>query len=234
MTLASVGPAVRTASHDVRKQLLNLASQVLEVPSESLSIRDSMLHSRAFTEPVPVKEVLSALGDYMIIGLGSRGPNPERVNVNTFGAQFAEVEVNIETGEVKVEKFIAVHDSGRVVNPMTFSSQIEGGVLQGIGFGLMEKHIVDQATGLVMNGDLENYKIPTLLDVPEILVEMIDTPDPLANSCQERDWENHRSFQPHQRLEMPSQTRSAIESKSSRSQGIKSYLYSGRFRDARF
>jgi xanthine dehydrogenase YagR molybdenum-binding subunit len=182
MTLASVGPAVRFAANDARQQLLDVASQVIEVPRESLSIRDGILNSSVQKKEIEVKEVLSQLEDFMIIGRGSRSPNPEKLNVNTFGAQFAEVEVDLETGEVEVKKMVAVHDSGRVINPLAISSQIEGGVLQGLGFGLMEKRVVDHATGVVMSDDLENYKIPTLSDAPEIITEMIDRPDLHVNN----------------------------------------------------
>ncbi len=182
MTLASVGPAVRVAAHDARQQLIEVASQTLGIPAESLAIRNGILESKALSEPIAVKEVLSRLGNFMIIGRGARSPNPEAFNVNTFGAQFAEVEIDTETGEVKVEKIVAVHESGRVINPLTMSSQIEGGVLQGIGFGLMEQRILDSHTGVVVNGDLENYKVPTILDVPDIVTEMVDRPDVQANN----------------------------------------------------
>jgi CO/xanthine dehydrogenase Mo-binding subunit len=129
-----------------------------------------------------VEEMLSDLGNFMIIGRGGRSPNPEAVNVNTFGAQFAEVEIDNETGEVRVKRIVAVHESGRVINPLTISSQIEGGVLQGVGFGLMEQRVVDRATGIVINDELENYKIPTHMDVPDIVTEMVDRPDAQANN----------------------------------------------------
>jgi CO/xanthine dehydrogenase Mo-binding subunit len=182
MTLASVGPAVRMAAHDARQQLLDVASQALEVPRESLALRGGFLNGPVLKEPTAVEAVLSKLGNFMIIGQGGRSPNPEAVNVNTFGVQFAEVEVDAETGEVEVNKIVAVHDSGRVINPLTLSSQIEGGVLQGLGFGLFEQRTVDRMTGAVVNGDLENYKIPTHQDLPEIVCKMIDRPDSLANN----------------------------------------------------
>lgn len=182
MTVASVGPAVRVAAYEARQQLLDISAQVLEVPRESLTISDGRAHSSALAEPVPIGEVLKKLENFMIIGRGARGPNPEDVAVNTFGAQFAEVTVDTETGEVKIERIIAVHDSGRVINPLTLSSQIEGGIIQGLGYALCEQRIVDRTTGIVVNGNLENYKIPTALDVPQILFEMIDRPDPKANN----------------------------------------------------
>jgi CO/xanthine dehydrogenase Mo-binding subunit len=182
MTLASVGPAVRMAAYDACQQLMEVACQTLEIPRESLTIQDGILQSKVLSEPIALEKVLSKLKNFMIIGRGARSPNPEAVNVNTFGAQFAEVEVDTETGEVKVEKIVAVHESGRVINPLVISSQIEGGVLQGLGFGLMEKRVIDQVTGAVVNDDLENYKFPTHLDVPDIVTEMVDRPDAQANN----------------------------------------------------
>ncbi len=182
MTVASVGPAVRMAAHDARQQLLEVAAQVLEVPRESLTISDGRLKSPALKEPITVQEVLKNLENFMIIGRGAREPNPQDVTVNTFGAQFAEVTVDPETGAVKVERIVALHDSGRVINPLTLSSQVEGGIIQGLGYALYEQRVMDRNTGIVVNGNLEHYKIPTVLDVPEILCDMIDRPDLRANN----------------------------------------------------
>lgn len=182
MTVASVGPAVRLAAHEARQQLLDVAAQVLEVPRESLAICDGLLSSPALKEAVAIKDVLEKLENFMIIGRGAREPNPEDVAVNTFGAQFAEVTVDTETGEVKVERIVAVHDSGRVINPLTLSSQIEGGIIQGLGYALFEQRVVDRNTGVVVNDNLENYKLPTALDIPEIVFEMVDRPDHRANN----------------------------------------------------
>jgi xanthine dehydrogenase YagR molybdenum-binding subunit len=182
MTVASVGPAVRLAAHDAREQLLDVAAQVLEVPRESLTLCDGLLSSPVLKEPVAVHEVLKKLENFMIIGHGARAPNPEDVAVNTFGAQFAEVLVDTETGAVKVERIVAVHDSGRVINPLTLSSQIEGGIIQGLGYALFEQRVIDRDTGIVVNDNLENYKVPTALDIPKIVFEMVDRPDPRANN----------------------------------------------------
>ncbi len=182
MTLASVGPAVRFAAHDARQQLLDVAAQVLEVPRDSLEMKDGLLHSPALSRPVALRDVLSDVRNFMVIGKGGRSPNPEGLHVNTFGAQFVHLAVNTETGEVRIEKIAAVHDSGRVINPLTLSSQIEGGVLLGMGFGLLEQRIVDRNTGVVVNGNLEDYKVATSQDVPEMVQEMVDRPDPQANN----------------------------------------------------
>jgi CO/xanthine dehydrogenase Mo-binding subunit len=182
MTLASVGPAVRFAAHDARQQLLDVAAQALQVPRDSLEMQDGLLHSPALSSPVVLSDVLSDVRNFMVIGKGGRSPNPEGLHVNTFGAQFVHLAVDTETGEVRIEKIAAVHDSGRVVNPLTLSSQIEGGVLLGMGFGLLEQRIVDRNTGVVVNGNLEDYKVATIQDVPEMVQEMVDRPDPQANN----------------------------------------------------
>jgi xanthine dehydrogenase YagR molybdenum-binding subunit len=111
-----------------------------------------------------------------------RGPNAEQMTVRTFGAQFAEVEVDIGTGEVRARRIVAAHDCGRIVNPLTFSSQIEGGIIQGLGLALMEQRIVDERLGRVMNANLEYYKVPTIRDIPEIEIIMINQPNLHANT----------------------------------------------------
>jgi CO/xanthine dehydrogenase Mo-binding subunit len=92
------------------------------------------------------------------------------------------VEVNIETGEVRVLRIVGQHDVGRVINPLTTTSQMEGGVLQGMGLALMEDRLVDPPTGRVVTPNLEDYKIPTALDLPDIDVTPVDIIDPLSNN----------------------------------------------------
>ena len=180
MTLASIGPAVRGAAEDAREQLREVGAQVLEVDAGDIEIRDGKLVHNG--ERTPIAEVLSKLGDFMITGKGARGPNPEDVSVNTFGAQFAQVTVDTGTGRIHVDKIVAVHESGRVINPLTIRSQLEGGIIQGLGYALSEARTEDDQLGLVLSDNLESYKVPTVADVPEIHAEMIDMPDPQANN----------------------------------------------------
>jgi xanthine dehydrogenase YagR molybdenum-binding subunit len=182
MTMPSVGPAVRFAALDARKQFLDIAAQVLEVPHEGLEVQDGFVRSPKLNRPVPMKDVFASLKNFIIMGRGARSPNPDGAHVNTFGAQFVEVEVDPATGEVDITKLVAVHDSGRVINPLTLSSQIEGGVIQGVGHALTEKRIVDRKTGLVLNANLEDYRVPTIRDAPGITSQMVDHPDLQANN----------------------------------------------------
>jgi len=98
--------------------------------------------------------------------------------VLTFGVQVAEVAVDVETGEVTVDRIAAIHDVGRVINPLGASSQVEGGIIQGIGHTLSEERIVDPATGSILTRTLDSYRMPTIADVPEIVTDLVDVPDP--------------------------------------------------------
>ena len=176
-TTPSVMPAVRSASAKVRKQLLRLAGDVYEIAAEDLELRDGRIRSRDGGLDVEVTEVTSKLGDATIDGSGSRGPNPGGFRVHTFGCQIAQVLVDPATGEVRVERIVAVHDVGRIVNALGASSQVEGGVLQGMAFALSEELVVDPTTGVPVNAHLDDYKLPTIADTPEIVVDFAHVPD---------------------------------------------------------
>src|SRR5207247_7614203 len=117
----------------------------------------------------------------MLLGEGARGPNPSGKSVRTFGVQMVEVEVDVETGEVRVLRVAASHDCGRVVNPTAVDSQVIGAVTQGLGFGLTEERVVDTRSGIVLNANLEEYKVPTVADVPWIEHARVELADPEAN-----------------------------------------------------
>ncbi len=183
MTLASVGPAVRMAAAEVRKQLLEIAGQLAEAPADALEVRSGEILARDTGRSLgTVGSFLGQLDGHELAAKGMRGPNAEDVSVRTFGCQFAEVEVDLGTGSVRVLRVVAVHDVGRVVNPLTLSSQIEGGIIQGLGLALTEQRIVDEGLGLVLNANLEDYKVPTIRDVPEIEVHLVGEANSRANT----------------------------------------------------
>jgi len=157
-TTPSMGPAVRAAAADARRQILDIAEQ--------LGDRD-----------MPLAQAVAVLESSQILGQGARGPNPTGMQVLTFGVQVAEVAVDVETGEVTVERVAAIHDVGRVINPLGASSQVEGGIIQGVGHTLSEERLHDPRTGRILTTSLDAYKLPTIADVPEIVSELIDLPD---------------------------------------------------------
>ena len=178
MTLASVAPAVRTAAHEVRTQLLDLAADMFEIAASDLVLAGGHVSSRDGTLRHEITEITSKLGNSSLVGHGSRGPNPDGMRIHTFGCQVAQIAVDTLTGAITVERIWAVHDVGRIINPMGAMSQVTGGVLQAIGFALTEERVVDPTTGTVVNAGLEDYKVPTMADTPEIVCEFVDSPDP--------------------------------------------------------
>ncbi len=93
------------------------------------------------------------------------------------GVQFAEVEVDIETGFTKVKKITCVQDGGLIVNKLTCESQVNGGILMGIGYALYEERIMDRLSGFVLNPNFETYKLTGLADAPEIDIVLLDMPE---------------------------------------------------------
>jgi CO/xanthine dehydrogenase Mo-binding subunit len=177
MTTPAVMPAIRSAAGKARRVLLDLAGDVLEIAAEDLTVRNGRIRSRDGALDVDIVEVTGKLGNATIDGSGARGPNPDGYRVNTFGCQIAQVAVDTGTGVVTVERVVAVHDVGRIVNPLAASSQVEGGVIQGIGYALSEELVLDPTTGMPVNGHFDDYKVPTIADVPEIVVDFVDRPD---------------------------------------------------------
>jgi xanthine dehydrogenase YagR molybdenum-binding subunit len=94
------------------------------------------------------------------------------------GAQFCEVRVDPDTGEVRVSRWTGVFDIGRVVNPKTAASQLRGGIVMGIGMALTEETLVDPRNGRIMNPSLAGYHVPVHADIPPIDVAFLDDPDP--------------------------------------------------------
>lgn len=186
VTLASATPAVRSACREALRQLIALAAIMMGLedaePDDFDVVDGDIVYKADRDQCLPFHQVAAKMGNYMIVAKGARGPNPEDKAVNTFGAHFAQVLVNTETGELKVERVVAVHDIGRVINPMTATSQVYGGVLMGVGFATTEERVIDPGTGLQLTANLEEYKVPLVADLPDIEVRFVDEPDVDANS----------------------------------------------------
>jgi xanthine dehydrogenase YagR molybdenum-binding subunit len=167
-TVLANAPAVRKAAAEVRTRLLELAAEELKRSVTDLSLKDGAIQTlTAPVKTVPLHELEELARREMIVGVGHRDPHPQGKVPLPFAAQFAEVEVNTRTGETRILKFVAAHDSGRVMNRLTFENQVFGGVTMGIGFGTTEQRILDVGqTGKMVNANWHDYKIPTTVDVP--------------------------------------------------------------------
>jgi CO/xanthine dehydrogenase Mo-binding subunit len=176
-TIPSMGPAVRAAAADTARQVIEIAAQRHHREERTLSLKNGRVVC-SDGGSWPLEDIVGVLESGQILGKGARGPNPTGMQVLTFGVQVAEVAVDVETGEVRVERIAAIHDVGRVINPLGASSQVEGGIIQGIGHTLSEERLLDPQSGRTLTVSLDAYKLPTIADVPEIITDLLDVADP--------------------------------------------------------
>jgi xanthine dehydrogenase YagR molybdenum-binding subunit len=130
---------------------------------------------------VGIAQVAARLKSALVSSHASRVENYPGMGGESWGAQFAEVEVDTQTGQVRVLKIVAAHDAGRTINRLTAESQINGGVIMGLSGALLEARVMDSNTGHVMNANLGDYKIAGTREMPEIVPIMVDAFD-VANN----------------------------------------------------
>jgi xanthine dehydrogenase molybdenum-binding subunit len=175
-----VGMSVLKAAQEAKGKLLKRASEKMGVPAEALETREGQIYVRAAPgKRISIAEVArDTLYNYQlgksehISGTCSFQPTQSPI----FQASFAEVEIDTETGEVKVLRIIVAHDIGRAINPTTVEGQLQGALIQGLGYALHEDFIIDNKTGKVLTDSFATYKIPSTLDIPEIEVILVEQP----------------------------------------------------------
>jgi xanthine dehydrogenase YagR molybdenum-binding subunit len=176
-----VAPAVRDASLKAADHLKELAANKFKV-----SVQDILYQDKTFTDKnnpentIVFKELARDLRRETVFH-GERKSMPDGFAYNTFAAHFAEVEVDTQTGQIRVLKVVAAHDSGQIINTKTAESQVIGGVTQGVSTALFEQRIVDDATGTLVNPNMRDYKIATSMDIPEIITLFVEVDDPRIN-----------------------------------------------------
>ena len=184
------GNAVRAAAADAKRQLLEIAARALDAPASELEVRDGVLSVKGFPHrTLALAEVARAgfaLGATTIVGRGEFRSDPGPMDAKakygnqtmtySFACHAAEVEVDLETGKVRVLRVVAAHDLGRVINRVGAEGQIEGGVTQGVGFALVEELI--RQDGVIRNPSFLDYKIPSSLDAPVVESVFVETIDP--------------------------------------------------------
>jgi xanthine dehydrogenase YagR molybdenum-binding subunit len=181
LTTPSVAPAVRDASLKAAEHLKEMAAKKLKVSAPDISLKDKKLIDKNSPENVVSFKDLARDLRRETVFHGERKGMPDGFAYNTFGAHFVEVEVNTETGQIKVLKVVAAHDSGQIINTKTAESQVIGGVTQGVSAALFEQRIVDDTTGTLVNPNWRDYKIATSMDIPEIIPIFVDVDDPHIN-----------------------------------------------------
>lgn len=183
MTAASVTPAAQDAALQIKDALLSAAAGILEVSEDRLIYKEGIVSSVDDAEQsLTVSEIVRQMRERTLVRTGLRAANPEGYIVQSFGAQFAEVEVDTLTGRIRVIRIVAAHDIGRTLNRKLLENQFEGGIIQGMGYALMEERRVDNFTGQVLTTNLHDYKMATIRDAPGIDVIIVPHSDTLANS----------------------------------------------------
>ena len=185
-TTGSITPAARNAAHRARQAFLEQVAPALGVPPDALDLKDGKvfvrsdpgksLAFRAAAARLRTEELRASASrsdDYG--GFETARPGSGRVGIGGYGGvQFAEVAVDVETGIIRVERVVAVHDCGRPLNPLTLESQINGGVIQGISYALFEDRRLDPKTGRMLNPNLDQYKIAGARETPAIEIVLLE------------------------------------------------------------
>jgi xanthine dehydrogenase YagR molybdenum-binding subunit len=173
-TTPSMAPPCYDAATKARDELFAKIAPRLNAAVEDLSLKGGKVLVKG-EEKMTWAQACRTLGLMPIsvtgkfaAGLSSNG---------VAGCQFAEVSVDVETGVVRLKKIVAVQDTGLILDMLTWKSQIYGGVIGGLNYGMFEERVMDEATGVMLNPDMEMYKLAGATDIPEIVVDAYDTPE---------------------------------------------------------
>ena len=177
-TTFSSGSAVKAAAETVRNRLRERAAALL-------GATDAVLEGSRLTVPgdagrsMGLDEALGRIGEDLSARAVLTAGSTERI-VNSFAAHFAEVEAEMETGRIRILRYVAAHDSGRIVNPRLATSQVSGGVLQFLGIALREELYLDPASGVTLNPSFLEHKSAAIVDFPAIETIFAGEPDPVG------------------------------------------------------
>ena len=180
-----IGTGSRTALVQVAAEALGIDVDAVEIEIGDTApglVGPTSSGSATLPTLAPIVQEAARAAKERGTGSARRGENPKDRSIRTCGAQAVELEVDRETGEVRLQRVVAAHDSGRIINPLLHESQVIGGVTQGLGYALSEKRVVDARLGEVLNANLEEYKVPTVADIPEIVNLSESMPDTEANA----------------------------------------------------
>ena len=182
------GMAVKKTGAIFKEKILDYAAYMLEKPQDTLDVRDNHIVDKVTgTQLLPMEELATTAFYSLDRSVHITAEATSHCKTNTFatGACFAEVEVDMPLGKVKVTNIVNVHDSGKLINPKLAAAQVHGGMSMGLGYGLSEELLFD-AKGRPLNDNLLDYKLPTAMDTPDLnalFVELDDPTGPFGNKA---------------------------------------------------
>ena len=174
------GKAIRQTGGILKERILDYAGYMLEVPAEKLDIRENAVIEKESGENLLDLQELATTAFYSLdksIHITAEATSHCKDNTFASGACFAEVEVDIPLGKIKVLNILNVHDSGMLINPKLAEAQVHGGMSMGLGYALSEELLFDQKTGRPLNDNLLDYKLPTSMDTPDLQVAFVEIED---------------------------------------------------------
>ena len=188
MTAASVAPAVAAAADALRAAIIAAAcadprSPLAGLATADIDIRGALVCSRRDPGRADaLSDVAARRPGGTIEATGAADPVPLPVSMHAFGANFAEVAVDADLGEVRVRRFVACYGAGRILNAKMARSQQIGGIVFGIGMALGEASRLDPVSGRLTTARLTDYLVPVHADVPDIDVSFVPEDDPFVNT----------------------------------------------------
>ena len=172
-----MGTAVYQAGEDIRRQLIERAAKIWEVPVDDVEYQDGILQHRSDPElKLTFKQIARRLNGTggPVVGRGTA--NPGGVG-NAFALNIVDVEVDPDTGKVEILRFTAIQDVGKAIHPSYVEGQIQGGAVQGIGWALNEEYYYND-DGQMMNSSFLDYRMPISLDLPMIDTVIVEVANP--------------------------------------------------------
>ena len=173
------GTAIKECAVLLTEKILAYARKLLDNTKGELTMKNGEIYEDG--EPAMTLDALAMESYYSLTDssvITAEVSRQVKNNTISFGCCFAEVEVDIKLGKVKVTDIINVHDSGILINPQLATMQVHGGMSMGLGYGLSEQMILDEKTGKVLNGTLLDYKLQTMMDAPDLSVDFVQLDDP--------------------------------------------------------
>ena len=177
-----VARATRAAAEDARRQVLDIAAKNLEANAEDLDIKDGRIFVKGSPDVgIDMKKLMATpIYEYLaspeIVGSVAQGTDFDKSGKMMI-ANYAEVEIDTRTCQMKVLRFVAVHDSGTIVNPAVCENQVTGGMTQGLGMVLSEHLVFDEESGAILNPNFMDYKLLGPMDVPDPEIHFVDVHD---------------------------------------------------------
>lgn len=181
VTTGSITPAVRKAAYHLKEKMLELAAEQLKCDADDLTMKNGSIVQKNGSASITIKKLAKGLSTDQLSLFASRTADYGGFEIGDFvghgrlsSVQFAEVRVDTDTGRIYVDRIVAAHACGRPMNPLALESQINGGILQGISWALYENRHTDKNTGIVMNPNVESYKLIGAKEIPQIDIVLLE------------------------------------------------------------